>query len=226
MLKTKRTIAPDDPRVPDAERFAERLRRAVAETPRDQPVPEAERISGADANDAVICYVDVLGEFVDLDVRSDWWYTVGPGGIASAVLDALVFAQEKSLIALAVLAHDGRTPTSRFTFPQNERGPAYPADPESEIAEARAAIRRGAALVDAADRLARMRDTARPRTIAGPRGLFRITMAGFELVQADVNEGALSASDSDALADDARQALAQATREKDPRYWFEREVPR
>ncbi|MEV6600772.1 hypothetical protein AB0M36_28580 [Actinoplanes sp. NPDC051346] len=223
----KRTIAPNDPRLSDARRFAEHLQHTIAETPRDQSVGGLDRIPGADAGDTVTCYVDVRGEFVDLSLRSDWWYTVGPSGVASAVLDALAFAQEKSLIAMAILERHGRLADVRqenpYTFLHTPDAP-YPADPEAEIAEAYAKIRRTVAIVDAADRISRMHDTAQQRIVAGPRGLFRVTMAGFELQQADVDQGALSAADADLLAEDAREALRQATREKDPRYWFSREV--
>jgi len=229
MLKTKRTIAPDDPRLSDARHFAEQLRNTIAATPRDQLVGGLDRIPGADASDTVTCYVDAHGEFVDLSLRSDWWYTVGPPGVASAVLDALAFAQEKSLVAMAILEQYGRRAGAReenpYTFLQAEDAP-YPIDSEAEVAEAYAKLRRTASIVDAADRIGRMRDTAQQRVIAGPRGLFRVTMAGFDLLQADVNEDALSAADSDLLAEDARAALVQATREKDPRYWFSREVTR
>ncbi|MEV4641318.1 hypothetical protein AB0J80_28645 [Actinoplanes sp. NPDC049548] len=199
----------------------------IATTPRDQPVDGLDRIPGSDASDTVTCYVDVRGEFVDLSLRSDWWYTLGPSGIASAVLDALAFAQEKSLVASTLLEQYGRRAGVRddnpYTFLQGPDTP-YPADPEAEVAEAYAKVRRTASIVDAADRIGRMRDSAQPRVIAGPRDLFRLTMAGFDLRQADVNENALSAADADQLAEDARAALVQATREKDPRYWFSREV--
>jgi hypothetical protein len=229
MLKTKRTIAPDDPRLTDARQFAGQLQNTIAMTPRDQPVAGLDRIAGADASDTVTCYVDARGEFVDLSLQSDWWYTVGPSGIASAVLDALTFAQEKSLVAAAILDHHGRSAQvsgpNPYTFLEGHDGSPAP-DRATEVAEAYAKVARTAAIVDAADRIVRMRDTAQSRVIAGPRGLFRITMAGFELEQANVDENALSASDADWLADDARAALAQATREKDPRYWFSQEVTR
>jgi hypothetical protein len=227
MLKTGRRIAPDDPRLGDARQFAEHLQNTIAMTPRDQPVDGLDRIPGADVTDTVTCFVDVRGDFVDLSLRSDWWYTVGPSGIASAVLDALVFAQEKSVAATVILEHYGRQADMReenpYTFLQAEDAP-YSTDPESEVAEAYAKVRRTASIVDAADRIGRMRDTGRQRVIAGPRGLFRVTMAGFELEQADVDQSALSAADADLLAEDARAALARATRENDPRYWFSREV--
>ncbi|GAA2564232.1 hypothetical protein GCM10010435_40630 [Winogradskya consettensis] len=227
MLKTKRTIAPDDPRAPDARHFAERLRNAVANTPRDLPVDGLDRIPGADVSDTVTCFVNVHGDFVDLNLQSDWWYTVGPSGVAAAVLDALAFAQEKSSIAMAILGHYHRRVEERddnpFSFLQTADVP-YSRDPESEIAEAYEKVRRTASLVDVADRMSRRRETAQQRVIAGPRGFFRLTMAGFELQHADVDENALSASDAGLLAEDARAALVQATRENDPRYWFAREV--
>jgi hypothetical protein len=227
MLRTKRTVARDDPRLPDARHFAEQLQDTIARTPRGQPVGGLDRIPGADVSDTVTCFVDVRGEFVDLTLRSDWWYTVGPAGIASAVLDALGYAQEKSVAALAILEHYGRRADPReqnpYTFLQTADGPAA-TDPESEVAEAYAKVRRAASIVDAADRIRRVRDTGQQRVIAGPRGLFRLTMAGFALSHAEVDQGALSAADADLLAEDARAALVRATRENDPRYWFSREV--
>ena len=227
MLKTGRRIAPDDPRLADARQFAGQVQNTIAVTPRDQPVEGLDRIAGADVTDTVTCFVDARGEFVDLSVRSDWWYTVGPSGIAPAVLDALVFAQEKSVAATMILEHYGRPAGTReenpFAFLQAVDMP-YSADPESEVAEAYAKVRRTASIVDAADRIGRLRDSGQQRVIAGPRGLFRVTMAGFQLVQVDVDQSALSASDADLLAEDARAALVRATRENDPRYWFSREV--
>jgi hypothetical protein len=172
----------------------------------------------------VTCYVDCRGDFVDLGFRSDWWYTAGPSGIASATLDALAFAQEKSVVAAVILGRHGRLieemGPNPFAFLQSGRV-ARMAD---EIAEADGKIRRTAAMVDAADRIGRMRDSAQQRIVTGPRGLFRLTMAGFALQRADVDRSALSMSHTDLLAEDARAALAQATREKDPRYWFCGEV--
>ncbi|GAA2511481.1 hypothetical protein [Winogradskya humida] len=227
MLKTKRTIAPDDPRVPGARHFAERLRNTVANTPRDLPVDGLDRIPGADVSDTVTCFVNVHGDFVDLSLQSDWWYTVGPSGVAAAVLDALAFAQEKSSIAMAILGHYGHRAEERsenpFTFLQAAEAPHY-SDPESEIAAAYDKVRRTASIVDVADRMSRRRDTAEHRVVTGPRGLFRLTMAGFDLQHADVDENALSAADAGLLAEDARAALVRATRENDPRYWFAREV--
>jgi len=225
MLKTQRAIAPDDPRLPDARQFAEQLQRKAASTPPGQPVDGLDRIPGADASDTVTCFVNLHGDFVDLSLRSDWWYSLGPSGIAAAVLDALVFAQQKSVFAMAVLDRHGRRAETRgenpYTFLQAPDSP-HPGDPEAEVAEAYAKLRRTASIVDAADRIGRMRDTAQRRVITGPRGLFQVTTAGFGLQQADVN--ALSAADADLLAEDARAALLQATRETDPRYWFSREV--
>jgi hypothetical protein len=48
-------------------------------------------------------------------------------------------------------------------------------------------------------------------------------MVGFTVQQATVDEYAVSASDADELAEDARAALLRATREKNPRYWMSRE---
>ncbi|HEX8345240.1 MAG TPA: hypothetical protein VF657_10990 [Actinoplanes sp.] len=227
MLKTRRIIAPDDPRLPDARRFAAQLQDTIAMTPRDRPVAGLHRIPGADASGTVTCFVDARGDFIDLTVRSDWWYTVGPSGIASAVLDALVFAQEKSVAAAVILEHHGRRVDTRaenpYTFLQAVGAP-YPADLGSEVAEAYAKVRRTTSIVDAADRIGRMRDTGQQRVIAGPRGLFRVTMAGFELQQADVDQRALSAVDADLLTEDARAALVRATRENDPRYLFSKEM--
>ncbi|MFI5496042.1 hypothetical protein [Actinoplanes sp. NPDC051859] len=226
MLKSQRTIGADDPRISGARIFAEQLRHAITATSPDLPVDGLDRIPGSDATGTVTCYVDVRGDFVDLSIQSDWWYSVGPAGIASAVLDALAFAQEMSLIAMATLSHYGRTVKAREVdvsefFPSQEEPVANLA---AETAAASKKIDRAISIVDAADRIGRLRDNPQQRLITGPRGLFHITMTGFAVQRADVNEGALSASGADLLVEDARAALTQASREADPRYWLSRGV--
>ncbi|MEV4706204.1 hypothetical protein [Actinoplanes sp. NPDC049316] len=69
MLRTTRSIAPDDPRLADARHFAEQLQNTIAVTPRDEPVSGLDRIPGVDASDTVTCYVDAHGEFVECFTR-------------------------------------------------------------------------------------------------------------------------------------------------------------
>jgi hypothetical protein len=223
MLKINRTIAADDPRAPDARHFAENLRHAITTTSRDQPVEGLARIAGVDASDTVTCFVDVHGNFVDLSFRSDWWYTAGPSGIASAVLDALAFAQEKSAIARVILGHYQRLAEDREPIEPSSSTPV-PINVRAEIAAASERLRRADAIVDAAERMSRRLQASEQRVVEGPRGLFRVTLAGFTLQQADVAGHALSPDNADLLVEDARAALLRATRENDPRYWLDQEA--
>ncbi|GAA3772007.1 hypothetical protein GCM10022225_69190 [Plantactinospora mayteni] len=221
MLQTSRTVTPDDPRLDQARRFVRQLEESLASTPRHLPVDGLDRIGGDDQTGTVTCVVDARGDFVDLRVRSDWWYTLGPSGVASAILDALQYAQDKAMLAMAVLRRHGRTlpaPPTGDRF-QHDEFAARPGDIWAEWGAAEARVQRGYDTMAAADRVVETRDSAEPRTISGPRGLFHLTLVGFTVASAEVNPR-IAARDADAIADDARATLRQATREKDPTYWF------
>jgi hypothetical protein len=231
MLHTSRTVSRDDPRLDHARRFVRELEDDLARTPRYLPVEGLDRISGTDQTGTVTSVVDARGDFVDLSIGSDWWYTVGPSGVASAILDAVQFAQDKAMLAMALLRRHGRPtspdPSADDPFRRDEFAASWsPRDAWAEWAAAEADVERGYSLMDAADRVVETRDSPEPRTISGPLGLFQLRLVGFTVVSAEVNAHRIAPEDADLIADDARAALRQATREKDPTYWFSGEGTR
>ncbi|MEU7906940.1 hypothetical protein [Actinoplanes sp. NPDC049118] len=229
MLHTGRAAGRDALRADQARHFVRELEETLAHTPNGSPVVGLDRISAADRTATVTCVVDVRGEFVDLSIGGDWWHTVGPAGIASAILDAVRAAQERAMLAAALMRRQGRTIPSSMQgdpFGFGEAQPDPPADIAAEWVAAQAKVERGYTLMRRADRVIEFRDSPQPRTIAGPRGLFRLTLVGFSVTHSEVNPHGLSPSDTDRLADDAREALRQATREQDPAYWLSGEGTR
>lgn len=231
MLHTSRTVSRDDPRLDQARRFVRELEEDVARTPRYLPVEGLDRISGTDQTGTVTSVVDARGDFVDLRIGSDWWYTVGPSGVAVAILDALQFAQDKAMLAMNLLRRHGRQLPPETSADDPFRHDEFassgtPTDAWAEWAAAEAKVERGYVLMDTADRVAEMRDAPEPRTISGPQGLFHLRLVGFAVESAEVNSHRIVPEDADRIADDARAALRQAAREKDPTYWFSGEGAR
>jgi hypothetical protein len=220
MLNISRGVSRDDLWLEQARRFVRQLEESLALTPRHLPVAGLERISATDRTATVTCVVDAHGKFLDLTIGSDWWYTVGPSGIDLAILDALQLAQDKATLAMAVLRRNGRdVPAKRPDDPFRPGEPPSrpPPDVWAELAAAEAKVEHAYSIMKIADRIVELRDSPQPRTISGPRGLFRLHLVGFTITGSDVN---LAPADTDRLAEDARAALRQATREQDPAYWF------
>jgi hypothetical protein len=216
-------VSRDDPRSDQTRHFVRQLEESLARTPRDRPIDGLDRISATDQTATVTCVVDVRGDFVDLSIGRDWWYTVGPTAIAPAVLDALQAAQDKAMLAMALLRHQGRpipSSAAEHPFDSDREWSRPPRDTAEEFASAEAKVERGYAFMKRVDRVVELRDSPQPRTISGPRGLFQLRLVGFTITQGEVRLHGLSAEDTDRLADDAREALRQATREQDPAYWF------
>jgi hypothetical protein len=222
MLHTRRAASRDDPRVDQARHFVHRLQESLAGTPRRLPVDGLDRITATDRTATVTCVVDVRGTFVDLSVGPDWWHTVGVMGFGPAVLDAVQFAENKAMLAMALLRRHGRpapAPTGS-AFLVADPAPNAPEGASAEWAAAQAKVERGYTLMKLADRVAEVRDSPQPRTISGPRGLFRLRLTGFTVTHAEVTSPGLSTADTDGLTEDARAALRQATWEQDPAYWL------
>ncbi|MBE1492168.1 hypothetical protein [Plantactinospora soyae] len=231
MLHTSRTVSRDDPRLDQARRFVRELEDDLARTPRYLPIEAIDRISGTDQTGTVTCVVDARGDFVDLSIGSDWWYTVGPSGVGAGILDALQFAQDKAMLAMALLRRNGRQtsadPPADESSRDDEADSSWsPRDAWAEWAAAEAKVDRGYALMEVADRVAQLRDSPEPRTISGPLGLFHLRLVGFTVVSAEINSHRIAPDDADRIADDARAVLRQATREKDPTYWLSGEGAR
>ncbi|MEV1287957.1 hypothetical protein [Micromonospora sp. NPDC049679] len=199
------------------------MEESLSRVPANRPVDGLERISATDRTATVTCTVDARGEFVDLGIGADWWYSVGPSGIASAILDALQFAQDKAMLARMTLRRRGRQVPAAprddpFSAGDSASGPSR--DAWAAWAAAEAKVERGYALMTIADRVAELRDSGQPRSISGPSGLFRLHLVGFAITGSEVDVQSLSELDTDRLAEDARAALRQASREQDPAYWF------
>jgi hypothetical protein len=229
MLHTTRAASRDGHRVDEAREFVRRLERSLAHTAHHVPVDGLDRISATDRTATVTCVVDARGTFVDVSIGADWWHTVGPTAVASAVIEALQFAQDKAMLAMTVLRRSGRANPASAPREDPVRGDASshrPRDVWAEWSAAEANVERGYALMRTADRVVELRDSPQPRTISGPRGLFRLGLVGFTITHAEVDPHGLSPADTDRLAQDARDALRQATREQDPAYWFAAEETR
>lgn len=223
MLRIKGSVHVDDRRADEARQFVRRIEESLDRTPGQLPVDGLDRISAADRTATVTCVVGADGDFVDLSIGTDWWYTLGAPGVAAAVLDALQFAQHKAMLAMALLRRHGRPAPSApaaAAFGQQEPAHRPAGDAWAEWAGAAAKTERGYALMESADRIVELRDSPQPRIIAGPGGLFRLWLVGFTVTHAEVRAEALAPSDGDRLADDVRAALRQATREQDPASWF------
>jgi hypothetical protein len=226
MLHTARAAGRDGHRVDEARRFVRELEQSLARTSRHLPVKGWDRLSATDRTATVTCLVDGRGDFVDLRIGPDWWLAVGPSVIASAVLEALQSAQDKAMLAMTLLRRRGlATPASAPLSPRTDP-PQRPRNAWAEWAAAEANVERGYALMTIADRVVELRDSPQPRTIDGPRGLFRLGLVGFTITHAEVNLHGLSAADTERLAEDARDALRLATREQDPAHWFATEGTR
>jgi hypothetical protein len=204
-----------DRRARDARRFVENVENLVASTRPGDPLPVLDGIEGTDLSGTVDCVVDLGGALSRVGIIDGWWEAVGPHGVAAAVLQALRFARDKAGLARMVLARHGRPYTGAapdyqmlFTAEPPRGLPQYDA-PDFADALLRK-VNRAVTVLDNAQRFARERDGAQPREVTGPRGLFRVVLAGVTVVGAMVNEQGLRASDADELAADARDALLAA----------------
>jgi hypothetical protein len=65
-------------------------------------------------------------------------------------------------------------------------------------------------ILSRAERFGRERDSGERQVIAGPRGMFRVVLAGGEIAGAEVNEWTLHRTDAADLAEDACAALQAA----------------
>jgi hypothetical protein len=191
----------DEFRIRDTRRFIENLEDTLAYTPAGHPVPGLESIEGADASGTVYCLVRLDGRPVRITIMDGWWDAVGPHGIASAILQAYRFAQEKTVFARMVPRRGGRT----ISAPA-EVAPPRPAGADDLETLRRRIDQAGAEMVDAMRLLDVVTDPA-PRTVSGPRNLFSLVVRGTVIESAQVNGYGLRPEDATDLADDAREAL-------------------
>jgi hypothetical protein len=199
----------------DARRFVENLEDMVAGSRPGDPVPGLDAIDGTDTSGTVYCVVDLGGTLLQVGIVDGWWEAVGPQGIAEAVLQSLRFARDKAGLARMVLSHHGRSSglprpdyETLFTSEPHRELPPYDAPDFPE--ELSRKVDRAARILQNAERFARERDSSERREVTGPRGLFRVVLAGFAVVGAAVDEYGLRAVDGADLAADARDALLAA----------------
>ncbi|HET9516366.1 MAG TPA: hypothetical protein VFO77_01440 [Actinoplanes sp.] len=201
-------------RISDTSRFVTNLEDEVRGIRPSDRVRGLDAIEGLDATGTVYCVVDLTGAILQIGITDGWWHTVGPQGVAAAVLQALQLAREKSGIAKLVLTRYGHRPPSFSrtdgAAPRADPSPLYD-DQASRIEAARRKIDQASASLAESDRLMRSVESGERRYVVGPRGLFRVQVIGVRIVGASVNEHGLGADDAQKLADDAREAL-QAVR--------------
>jgi hypothetical protein len=204
-----------DRRVRDARRFLENFEDMAAHLRPGEPVPHIGGIEGTDPTSTVYCVVQLDGTLSQVGIVDGWWDAVGPGGVASAVLDALGFAREKATMARLVLDRYGHPyqaatpdPSTLFTSEPSRPLPPYDA-PDFQDALVRK-VNRAATILANVERFTQARDSAERRVVTGPRGMFRVILTGFTIVGAEVSEHGLHPSDAADLAQDARDALLAA----------------
>jgi hypothetical protein len=180
-----------------------------------EPVPGLDGIDSTDASGTVYCVVDVTGALLRVGIDDGWWDAVGPGRIAGAILDSMRFAKAKAAAARMVLSRHGHPVAGStvdlgriFTSEPSETLPAYDADDFPEVLDRKA--ERTMTILSRAHRFSRERADGEQRVVAGPRGMFRVVVAGGRITGAEVNEWALHRTDAAELAEDARAALQAA----------------
>ncbi|BCJ47021.1 hypothetical protein GCM10010168_34590 [Actinoplanes ianthinogenes] len=192
----------------DVARFRRDLEDAVAHIRPGQPVTGMSSVEGADASGTVYCVVGLGGELIRVAFFDGWWDAVGPARSGAAVLEALSLAKRKSALACALLQRR-RVPFDIFGSEarrEAESPRSYaPVSGEQLLYRAEKAAAEMAAL----RRLIDDRDSNRERAVAGPRGLFVVTLRGARIVSASASHRVHPASGSE-LAADARDALVAA----------------
>jgi hypothetical protein len=201
-----------DDRDRDAVTFARRVEELAATLRPGAPVPELDRIEGADRSGTVHCVVDRFGAVQDVHIDPGWWAALGPTRVAAAVLDALSYARSKAALAMTALGRHGHRPQLP---PAPEIAPPIDVphvdSPGFERAiEAR--LDRAFAMLEAARRLRESIADPQPRTVSGPSRLFRVTVLGTVVQGAEVDEDHLGPYAGNELANDARLALQEAAR--------------
>lgn len=223
MLQISRTANRDDRWIGEVEDHVERLQESLAHPVPDQSV-DLGKVDASDLTGTVTCTVDERGEFLDLRIESDWWDSLGPSGIAPAILDAIQLALDKVAAGgLVLLDHRrprARRPAEASSSSTDASDQAAGREPHDEWVAAEAALQRAHRLMAAADQVAALHRSSQPRTIEGPSGLVRLRLVGFTIVGCEIDVDPYHPVAADVLEEDARAVLRQAAREKDPAYWL------
>ncbi|MET0416255.1 MAG: hypothetical protein ABW022_09565 [Actinoplanes sp.] len=176
--------------------------------PGDAPA-RLDRIDGPDSSGTAYAVVDSVGRFVDIGLDPGWWTALGPGRVATGLLEALECARMKAALVPLILRRHGVQPPA--ALPPAEQVASLPPPEDADFLDAaRARIADAYRLIDDSDK--RMREHLATRVIAGPRGLFRLHVRGSHIEGADVDQARLSRDDTDRLVADARDALTELTR--------------
>lgn len=149
------------------------------------------RIGGLDHSGTAYAVVDQVGRCVDIGLAAEWWAALGPDRVAAGLLEALVAARMRAALVPFLLRRPGTRPDAGF------------------LAAARGRIATADRLIDdGGDR----RNRPAIEIITGPRGLFRLHVLGGRIERAERGPRRSTASDTDRLAADARDALTELTR--------------
>jgi hypothetical protein len=205
-------MEPEDGRARDVRIFVDNLEDTAARLRPGGPLPDVE---GADESGTVHCVVHIDGSLSAVTIVDGWWDAVGPHGVAAAVLSAYRFAQQKATAGRLVLARSGHPyhqpePDLSTLFTSEPDRPLPPYDAPDFTDALLRKVNRAATILANIDRFTKLRDAPEPRTVTGPRGLFRVVLSGFSIVRAEVNAYGLRPSDAAELAADARDALLAA----------------
>ena len=199
-----------DCRVSDAHAFESSFQQFAARIRTGQPVPRYD-IKGTDHTGTIRCTLSARGTLVDVTIGPQWWDTLGPTEVAAAVLEAFDYARTKVGMAQMILDRNGHSlPAARRPAPDPVGSGSL--DVTSALL---AMTRRGYEVLDEVDRITRIREDREPRTVAGPRRLFFVTMVGCTITSAHVTPHGLTASDGARLAADAREALLTAVQPRE-----------
>ncbi|MFY1693361.1 hypothetical protein [Plantactinospora sp. WMMB782] len=158
-----------------------------------QPVLEIDGIDGADGSGTIYCVVDSGGRVLRIGVNPDWWPTLGPAGVAGAVLDAVRFAKSKAAMARLILDRHGHQvdlmPSGRSLGLVSELPEPLPSsDSPNYLKALQRELDRISLYLDEVERLQRERDSGVPRVFDGPNGLFQLVLTGPGNLRAEVNE--------------------------------------
>ncbi|MEU4218749.1 hypothetical protein [Actinoplanes sp. NPDC026623] len=201
-----------DNRVEDVRKFLGDAEDLVSRAARGRPVRGLELIDGTDSSGTVFSVVDVNGALQRIGLDPSWWERVGPHAVGTAILQAVRCAKDKAAAARMMLEQYGHEvpapaydPASAFTDMPPVPLPDYDSE-RFEDALART-LRRAEQIITNAERYSRLRDSGAERTVSGPRGLFRVVVKGWQIIEARVDTFIVGPDSGPELAQDALDAL-------------------
>jgi hypothetical protein len=203
----------DERRIADARRFVENLEDQLQYTPPDMPIPVLDSIEGTDSSGTVHCIVRLDGRPERIVITDGWWETVGPAGIADAVLQAHRTAGEKAGLAKLVLRRHGRVWRTRATAAEEPLDDLpYPTGQSTmhDLEELRHRIDRSVSRITTAMQRFRERTQHEQREVTGPGRMFTVVLRGPVIVAAHTGSRRPGPGDGSDLAADALAALLVA----------------